>query len=165
MKEIFLIVLQIFTIVAAIITVILGVAELYAKEESVHKIKRTTLIFSAITAISAIFMFYLDTSIEKEKDRKFKIDQAKSKIEVAKINAIASNAQKTSDSLQVVAKELAYKIKNAENEIQVTKNQTLVLEGKNIELVSCQLDIVVYVLYLRQKNYDKVQNYIKQNRT
>lgn len=135
MKEIFLIVLQIFTIVAAIITVILGVAELYAKkEESVHKIKKITLIFSAITAILAIFVFYLDTNIEKEKDRKFEIDQAKSKIEVAKINAIASNAQKTSDSLQVVAKELAYKIKNAENEIQVTKNQTLVLECKNIEL-------------------------------
>ena len=32
-------------------------------------------------------------------------------------------------------------------------------------LVSCQLDIVVCVLYLRQKNYDKVQNHVKQNRT
>lgn len=32
-------------------------------------------------------------------------------------------------------------------------------------LVSCQLDNVVYILYLRQKNYDKVQNHIKQNRT
>jgi RNA polymerase primary sigma factor len=32
-------------------------------------------------------------------------------------------------------------------------------------LVSCQLDIVVFILYLRQKNYDKVQNLIKQNRT
>ena len=40
----------------------------------------------------------------------------------------------------------------------------LIKEGKE-NLVSCQLDIVVYVLYLCQKNYDKVQNYIKQNRT
>ena len=32
-------------------------------------------------------------------------------------------------------------------------------------LVSCQLDIVVYILYLCHKNYDKVQNHIKQNRT
>jgi len=39
------------------------------------------------------------------------------------------------------------------------------MKGSKKLLVSCQLDIDVYILYLRQKKYDKVQNHIKQNRT
>lgn len=149
MKEILSNVLQILTIIASVITVIFGIRDLYAKKKQlINRIKRSTLIVSAITVIFAFFSFILNNNIENEKERISKDYQTKSEKKVAEINEIASNAQKTSDSLLVVAyhlklksdslslqnKVLVYKIKHTENEIQATKNQTLMLEGKNIEL-------------------------------
>lgn len=149
MKEILSDVFQILTIVASILTVIFGTIDLYAKKEKIVGIaKRGTVMVSAITVIFVIFSFKLSKSIENEKDRKLKEYQTNSEVKVAGINLIASNAKKASDSLLVVAsklelrsdsfslqnKVLTYKIKEAENEIQITKNQTLVLSGENIKL-------------------------------
>jgi hypothetical protein len=47
---------------------------------------------------------------------------------------------------------------------RILGDKTEIVVSRDYLLVSCQLDSVVYVLYLCQKNYDKVQNYIKQNR-